>query len=191
MIRFISPTTGRPKVPAEVREAAMALTPKAIETLGEIMQDPKVSPGVRVTAAATSPASGRGGRPRRRGRSSAETRGAGARRPGLRPPRSPAVPRPGFGCTTYGWRCGSWCERSRASGRAGPQTLAMTSRYVARQEDSVRELSERVAQTMGGAGIVCFCLWKAAPGNERTASPTCGMNRRHLVSHQVACVMQP
>src|SRR5215208_5750184 len=45
----------------------MALTPKAIETLGEIMQDPKVSPGVRVTAAATSPASGRGGRPRRRG----------------------------------------------------------------------------------------------------------------------------
>src|SRR5829696_10029117 len=42
---------GRPKMPAEVREAAMALTPDAIRTLGEIMQDPSVTPGVRVTAA--------------------------------------------------------------------------------------------------------------------------------------------
>jgi len=29
----------------------MALTPEAIRTLGEIMQDPSVTPGVRVTAA--------------------------------------------------------------------------------------------------------------------------------------------
>jgi hypothetical protein len=42
---------GRPKLPAELREAAMALTPDAIRTLGEIMQDPSVTPGVRVTAA--------------------------------------------------------------------------------------------------------------------------------------------
>ena len=42
---------GRPKVPAEVREAAMALTPKAIETLGEIMQDKSTPPGARITAA--------------------------------------------------------------------------------------------------------------------------------------------
>jgi hypothetical protein len=41
---------GRPKIPAEVREAAMALTPKAIETLGKIMEDERVPPGVRVTA---------------------------------------------------------------------------------------------------------------------------------------------
>src|SRR5215204_7525669 len=42
---------GRPKVPAEVREAAMALTPKAIETLGEIMMDKSAPPATRVTAA--------------------------------------------------------------------------------------------------------------------------------------------
>jgi hypothetical protein len=34
---------GRPKIPAEVREAAMALTPKAIETLGKIMEDERSS----------------------------------------------------------------------------------------------------------------------------------------------------
>src|SRR5215208_807396 len=34
----------RPKVPAEVREAAMALTPDAIRVLGEIMNDPKAPP---------------------------------------------------------------------------------------------------------------------------------------------------
>src|SRR5215204_893060 len=43
--------SGRPKMPAEVREAAMALTPDAIRTLGEIMLNPLVRPGVRVTAA--------------------------------------------------------------------------------------------------------------------------------------------
>jgi hypothetical protein len=42
---------GRPKLPAEIREAALAHTPAAIETLAQIMQDPKVPPGVRVTAA--------------------------------------------------------------------------------------------------------------------------------------------
>jgi|SRR5215204_688849 len=42
---------GRPKVPAEVREAAMALTPAAIRTLGEIMQDKSAPPATRVTAA--------------------------------------------------------------------------------------------------------------------------------------------
>src|SRR5918995_1644717 len=42
---------GRPKVPAEVREAAMALTADAIRTLGEIMRDPKAPPATRVTAA--------------------------------------------------------------------------------------------------------------------------------------------
>ena len=42
---------GRPKVPAEVREAAMALTPDAIRVLGEIMRDPKAPPATRVTAA--------------------------------------------------------------------------------------------------------------------------------------------
>jgi len=41
----------RPKVPAEVREAAMALTPDAIRVLGEIMNDPKAPPATRVTAA--------------------------------------------------------------------------------------------------------------------------------------------
>src|SRR5829696_8306401 len=41
---------GRPKIPAEVREAALALTLKAIKTLGDIMEDESVSPGVRVTA---------------------------------------------------------------------------------------------------------------------------------------------
>jgi len=39
------------KVPAEVREAAMALTPDAIRLLGEIMNDPKAPPATRVTAA--------------------------------------------------------------------------------------------------------------------------------------------
>jgi hypothetical protein len=43
--------TGRPKVPAEVREAAMALTPDAIRTLGEIMLDQSAPPATRVTAA--------------------------------------------------------------------------------------------------------------------------------------------
>ena len=43
--------SGRPKMPAEVREAAMALTPDAIRTLGEVMLNPLVPPGVRVTAA--------------------------------------------------------------------------------------------------------------------------------------------
>src|SRR5829696_393269 len=43
--------SGRSKVPAEVREAAMALTPDAIRTLGEVMLNPLVPPGVRVTAA--------------------------------------------------------------------------------------------------------------------------------------------
>jgi hypothetical protein len=38
-------------VPAEVREAAMALTPDAIRTLGEIMRDPKAPPATRVTEA--------------------------------------------------------------------------------------------------------------------------------------------
>src|SRR5215207_6731063 len=42
---------GRPKVPAEVREAAMALTRDAIRVLGEIMNDPKAPPATRVTAA--------------------------------------------------------------------------------------------------------------------------------------------
>src|SRR5215204_5086930 len=40
-----------PEVPAEVREAAMALTPDAIRVLGEIMNDPKAPPATRVTAA--------------------------------------------------------------------------------------------------------------------------------------------
>ena len=43
--------TGRPKLPAEIREAALAHTPAAIETLAKIMQDERVPPGVRVTAA--------------------------------------------------------------------------------------------------------------------------------------------
>jgi hypothetical protein len=43
--------TGRPKLPAEIREAALAHTPAAIETLARIMQDERVPPGVRVTAA--------------------------------------------------------------------------------------------------------------------------------------------
>lgn len=43
--------TGRPKVPAEVREAAMALTPDAIRPLGEIMMDRSAPPATRVTAA--------------------------------------------------------------------------------------------------------------------------------------------
>jgi hypothetical protein len=42
---------GRPKVPVEAREAALALTPAAIRTLGEIMQDKKAPPATRVTAA--------------------------------------------------------------------------------------------------------------------------------------------
>jgi hypothetical protein len=43
--------SGRPKIPAEVREAAMALTPEAIKTLGDIMRDPSAPPATRVTAA--------------------------------------------------------------------------------------------------------------------------------------------
>jgi hypothetical protein len=42
---------GRPKMPAEVREAAMALTPEAIKTLGDIMRDPSTPPATRVAAA--------------------------------------------------------------------------------------------------------------------------------------------
>src|SRR5829696_1917291 len=42
---------GRPKVPAEVREAAMALTADAIRTLGEIMLDERTPPATRVMAA--------------------------------------------------------------------------------------------------------------------------------------------
>jgi hypothetical protein len=43
--------SGRPKTPAAVREAALALTPAAIRVLGEIMQDKKAPPATRVTAA--------------------------------------------------------------------------------------------------------------------------------------------
>jgi hypothetical protein len=43
--------SGRPKLPAEIREAALAHTPAAIETLARIMQDERVPPGVRVQAA--------------------------------------------------------------------------------------------------------------------------------------------
>lgn len=43
--------SGRPKIPAEVREAAMALTPEAIKTLGDMMRDPTTPPATRITAA--------------------------------------------------------------------------------------------------------------------------------------------
>jgi hypothetical protein len=42
---------GRPKLPAEIREAALALTPEAIETLGKIMRDERTPPATRVIAA--------------------------------------------------------------------------------------------------------------------------------------------
>jgi hypothetical protein len=38
-------------VPAEIREAALALTPEAIETLGKIMRDERTPPATRVMAA--------------------------------------------------------------------------------------------------------------------------------------------
>src|SRR5215204_7197515 len=41
---------GRPKVPAEVREAAMARTVRAIEVLDEVMNDVKAPHGARMTA---------------------------------------------------------------------------------------------------------------------------------------------
>ena len=41
---------GRPKVPAEVREAAMARTVRAIEVLDEVMNDVKAPHGARITA---------------------------------------------------------------------------------------------------------------------------------------------
>ncbi len=43
--------SGRPKIPAEVVEAARALTPEAIRTLAEIMQDEEAPAAARVNAA--------------------------------------------------------------------------------------------------------------------------------------------
>jgi hypothetical protein len=43
--------TGRPKLPAEIREAALAHTPRAIEVLAEVMNDTKTPPATRVMAA--------------------------------------------------------------------------------------------------------------------------------------------
>lgn len=42
---------GRPKVPAEVREAARTYTSEALATLAEIMTNPKTPPATRVSAA--------------------------------------------------------------------------------------------------------------------------------------------
>ncbi len=42
---------GRPKIPPEARETALALTPEAVETLGEIMRDKTASAPARVSAA--------------------------------------------------------------------------------------------------------------------------------------------
>src|SRR5829696_6473358 len=42
---------GRPKLPAEVREAAMARTVRAIEVLDEVMNDVSAPHGARITAA--------------------------------------------------------------------------------------------------------------------------------------------
>jgi hypothetical protein len=42
---------GRPKLPAEVREAAMARTVRAIEVLDEVMNDVTAPHGARITAA--------------------------------------------------------------------------------------------------------------------------------------------
>lgn len=44
---------GRPKIPQDVKEMARGLSPKAIETLGEIMQDKGAPPAARVSAAST------------------------------------------------------------------------------------------------------------------------------------------
>jgi hypothetical protein len=42
---------GRAKLPAEIREAALAHTPRAIEVLAEVMNDTKTPPATRVMAA--------------------------------------------------------------------------------------------------------------------------------------------
>ena len=42
---------GRPKIPRDVKEAARAMSIEALDTLGEIMRDPKQTGAARVAAA--------------------------------------------------------------------------------------------------------------------------------------------